>query len=52
MDDKQLFEIAAKLHRSPSTIETYCERMKLRLKLESLHELVRTATLWLHDAKG
>lgn len=40
-------DIAAKLHLSVSTVETYCERIKLRLSLESRNDIVRHAALWL-----
>ena len=42
----QTRNIAAKLHLSISTIETYCERIKLRLSLESRSDLVRHAAIW------
>lgn len=41
-------DIAAKLHLSVSTVETYCERIKLRLNLESRNDIVRHAALWIN----
>jgi DNA-binding NarL/FixJ family response regulator len=41
-------DIAATLHLSVKTIETYCERMKTRLMIESHNELLRSATIWVH----
>jgi DNA-binding NarL/FixJ family response regulator len=40
--------IATQLHISVSTIHTYCERIKLRLKVETLDELRQRALLWKH----
>jgi DNA-binding NarL/FixJ family response regulator len=39
-------QIAARLHLSVKTVETYYERIKLRLHFESFHELVRQSALW------
>jgi DNA-binding NarL/FixJ family response regulator len=38
--------IAAALHVSIKTVETYCERIKTRLNLSSYPELIREAALW------
>lgn len=45
-------EIAAQLHLSTNTIETYYERIKLRLGLQTRDELLRHATLWNHEQHG
>lgn len=45
-------EIAAKLHLSTSTIETYYDRIKLRLKLERLSDLVRHAAMWVNEQES
>ena len=45
-------EIAARLHRSVKTIETYRVRIKNKLKLESPQELVASAARWLAEHEG
>ncbi len=42
-------QIAARLHLGVKTIETYCDRIKVRLNLASRSELVRDAVLWVHE---
>jgi len=44
----QTRQIASRLHLSVKTVETYYERIKLRLRLDNFHELVRQSTLWVH----
>jgi DNA-binding NarL/FixJ family response regulator len=44
-------QIAARLHLSVKTIESYYERIKTRLQLDAYPELLREAVLWVH-AKG
>jgi DNA-binding NarL/FixJ family response regulator len=41
-------EIASQLHLSIKTVETYYERIKLRLNVQNLQDLSRQATLWVH----
>jgi len=41
-------EIAARLHLSIKTVETYCERLKTALNLTGHQELLREAVLWIH----
>lgn len=45
-------EIAEKLHLSPKTIETYRERIKDKLQLESATELLRHAVQWVQCDTG
>lgn len=44
-------EIAARLHLSVKTIETYYERIKTRLGLASRAEIIRHSVLWIIGAK-
>jgi len=44
-------QIAERLHLSVKTVETYCDRIKVRLNLASRSELVRDAVLWVHDGQ-
>jgi DNA-binding NarL/FixJ family response regulator len=41
-------EIAARLHLSVKTIDTYYERIKHRLSVEHFNDLLRQAVLWVH----
>jgi len=45
-------QIAERLHLSVKTVETYCDRIKVRLNLASRSELVRDAVLWVHDGQA
>ena len=45
-DGKTTKEIASYLHLSPKTIETFRERVKRKLKLESNAQLIHFATSW------
>lgn len=45
-------EIAAKLHLSVKTIETYRERIKEKLKLDSAADLLKHAIEWTHSQRG
>jgi DNA-binding NarL/FixJ family response regulator len=42
-------QVAARMHVSPKTVETYQARIKEKLRLESGKELIRLATTWLAD---
>ncbi len=44
-------QIAERLHLSVKTIETYCDRIKVRLNLATRSELVRDAVLWVHEVQ-
>ena len=44
-------QIAERLHLSVKTVETYCDRIKVRLNLASRGELVRDAVLWVHEGQ-
>ncbi len=44
--------IAAKMHVSPKTVETYRARIKEKLGLNNVNELVQRATQWVLENKG
>jgi DNA-binding CsgD family transcriptional regulator len=45
-------EIASELGLSLPTVQTYCQRIKEKLRLESANELVREAVSWVEDQKN
>jgi DNA-binding NarL/FixJ family response regulator len=45
-------EIASELGLSLPTVQTYCQRIKEKLRLESAHELVREAVSWVQDQEN
>jgi len=45
-------QIAARLHLSIKTVETYCERIKGALRVSSHPELIREAVLWARDREA
>jgi len=44
-------EIASQLHLSIKTVQTYRDRVRLKLDLENARELARQATLWVSEGK-
>ncbi len=44
-------ELAERLHLSPRTIETYRQRLKIKLNLNGAGELNREAVLWVLERR-
>ena len=45
-------DIAQEMHLSVKTVETYYDRIKVRLSLRSVREVVRCSALWAERADG
>ena len=45
-DGKTTLEIAAKLKIGTKTVHAYCDRLKQKMKVANIRQLVRIAVLW------